>query len=65
MVEVTLAQKELLELLSHKEVRVYFEALKTVHYLATYSVGVEKVELWASRDVHNLLDALQKIVMEK
>lgn len=64
-VKITPAQKELLELLSNKEVHIYFEALKTVHYLATYCVGVEKVELWASRDVHNLLDALQKIVMEK
>ncbi|NVK53357.1 MAG: hypothetical protein HWD85_10525 [Flavobacteriaceae bacterium] len=64
-IEVTSAQKELLELLTHKEVYDYFESLKMVHYLATYCVGSEMVELSASRYTHDLLDAIQKIVIEK
>ncbi len=35
-----------------------------VHYLATYCVGTEIVELWASRYVHDLLDAIHKIALE-
>ena len=63
-IEVTSAQKELLKLLEHKEANEYFESLKMVHYLATYCVGNEIVELSASRYVHDLLDAVQKIAME-
>ena len=63
-IKVTPAQKELLELLSDKEVHEYFESLKMVHYLATYCVGNEMVELWASRCVHDLLDAVHKIALE-
>jgi hypothetical protein len=62
--KLTPAQKELLELLEHKEAEDYFESLKTVHYLATYCVGNEMVELSASRDVHDLLDVIQKISIE-
>jgi len=63
-VEVTTAQKELLKLLEHKEAKEYFESLKMVHYLATYCVGMEMVELSASRYVHDLLDVIQKISIE-
>lgn len=64
MIEVTKAQKELIELLAHKEVQEYFESLKMVHYLSTYCVKQEMVELWASRLVHDLLDIIQKIDIE-
>ena len=63
-VKVTPAQKELLELLSHKEAKDHFESLKMVHYLATYGVDSGMVELWASRDVHDLMNVIQKIVLE-
>lgn len=63
-VKVSPAQIELLELLSHKEAEDHFESLKMVHYLATYVVDNGMVELWASRSVHDLMDALQKIAME-
>ncbi len=63
-IEVTPAQKELIELLAHKEVHDYFEALKMIHYLGTYCVSTEIVELSASRIIHDLLDAIQKIVIE-
>ena len=63
-IEVTPAQKEMLELLSSKEVNDHFESLKMVHYLATYCVGNEMVELSASRNVHDLLDVIQKIALE-
>lgn len=62
--KLTPAQKELLKLLEHKEAAVNFESLKMVHYLGTYCVGTEMVELSASRYVHDLLDAVQKIAME-
>lgn len=63
-IEVTPAQKTLLELLSVKEVYDHFESLKMVHHLATYCVGSEKVDLSSSRDVHDLMDAIQKIAIE-
>ena len=63
-VKVTPAQKELLELLSTKEVKDHFESLQMVHYLATYCVRSEVVELSASRDVHDLMNSIQKIVLE-
>ena len=64
-IKVTPAQKELLELLSPKEVSDHFESLKMVHYLATYAVESGMVELWASRDVHDLMNVIQKIALEK
>ena len=63
-IKVTPAQKELLELLSVKEVKDHLESLQMIHYLATYCVGNEKVELSASRDVHDLMNAIQNIVLE-
>ncbi len=63
--KLTPAQKELLKLLEHKEASDYFESLKTIHYLGTYYVGTEMVELSASRYVHDLLDVIQKIVLEQ
>lgn len=63
-IDITPAQKELLELLIHKEVNDYFEALKMIHYLGTYCVKEGMVELWASRLVHDLLDLIQKIALE-
>jgi hypothetical protein len=65
LVEVISAQKELLKLLEHKEANDYFESLKMIHYLATYCVGNEMVELSASRYVHDLLDIVQKIAIEQ
>ena len=47
-IQVTSAQKELLRLLEHKEAPDYYESLKMVHYLATYCVAHEMVELSAS-----------------
>lgn len=63
-VSLTPAQKELLRLLEHKEASDYFDSLKKVHYLATYYVSTEIVELSASRYVHDLLDVVYKIVLE-
>ena len=62
--EITQAQKELLELLQHSEATDYFDALKKVHYLGTYCVDKDMVELEASSYVHHLLDAIQKIALE-
>jgi len=62
---ITQAQKELLNLLQHSEVDEYFESLKKVHYLGTYLIDSELVEPSASGYVHQLLDAIQKIVIEK
>ncbi|QHI37111.1 hypothetical protein IMCC3317_24890 [Kordia antarctica] len=62
--EITQAQKELLELLQHSEATDYFDSLKKVHFLGTYCVQPEMVELEASSYVHNLLDAVQKIALE-
>lgn len=45
--EITQAQKELLELLRHTEATDYFDALKKVHYLATYCVPKDMAELEA------------------
>jgi hypothetical protein len=65
IIEVTKAQKELIELLAHKEVQDYFESLKMIHYLGTYCVNEGMVELWASRLVQNLLDIMLDIVIEQ
>ena len=62
--EITQAQKELLALLQPTEATDYFDALKKVHYLGTYCVQKDMVELEASSYVHNLLDAVQKIALE-
>ncbi len=61
---ITTAQKELLDLLNTNEIHDYFDALKKVHYLGTYCVQKDMVELEASAYVHNLLDVVQKIVLE-
>ena len=63
-INLTPAQEELLKLLEHKEANDYFESLKMIHYLATYCVGAEMVELSASRYVHDLLDVVQRIAKE-
>lgn len=63
-VKVLLAQKELLDLLSHKEAKDHFEFLKMVNYLATYSVDSGMVKLWASQRVHDLMDVIQNIALE-
>jgi glutaredoxin-related protein len=64
MVEITNAQKELLNLLKHKEAEEYFLSLKKVHYLGTYCMQPDMVELAASSQVHDLLDAIQEISIE-
>ena len=61
---LTTAQKELLELLNQDNVNDYFEALKTVHYLATYCINEELVNLSASRSVQDLLDVIERITIE-
>ncbi len=58
------AQKELLELLHPKEVQSFYESLKLLHYLATYCVSTELVELSASKDVQNLINVLEGLVLE-
>lgn len=62
--EVTEAQKELLDLLKPSEVTDYFDSLKKVHFLGTYCIQPDMVELAASSYVHNLLDVIQKIALE-
>lgn len=64
-IELTPAQEELLKLLQHSEVEDYFESLKKVHYLGTYLIDSELVDISASGYVHQLLDVIQKIVLEK
>ncbi|MAD97949.1 MAG: hypothetical protein CMB99_11545 [Flavobacteriaceae bacterium] len=63
-IKVSPAQKELLELLAHKEVHGYLESLKMVHYLGTYHVKSDAAELWASGSVQNLIECIQKIANE-
>jgi len=58
------AQIELIELIKHSEVEDYFESLKRVHYLGSYLIDSEVVELSAFAYVHQLLDVIQKIVIE-
>ena len=48
-VELTPAQKELLNLLQHSEVEDYYNSLKKVHYLGTYT---QKSTLLAPRVLH-------------
>jgi hypothetical protein len=62
---LTEAQKELLALLNTNEIHDYFDALKKVHYLGTYCVQKDMVELEASAYVHQLLDVIQKIALEE
>lgn len=62
--EITQAQKELLDLLKPTEIADYFDSLKKVHFLGTYCVNKDMVELEASSYVHHLLDAVQKIALE-
>ena len=44
-VKVTPAQQKLLKLISHVEAEDYFTSLKNVHYLGTYCVDSDMVEL--------------------
>jgi len=62
--KLTPGQKELLNLLEHKDAADHFDSLKMVHYLGTYCVGTDMVELSSSSCVHDLLDAIQKIAIE-
>jgi len=64
-VEITHAQKELLNLLNHREAKDYFESIRKVHYLGTYCIESDMVELSASSQVHDLLDIIQEISIEK
>ncbi len=59
------ARKELQELLDGKEIITYYEALKKVHSLGTYFVPPEMVDLSASASIDQLLDVMQKVVMEE
>lgn len=63
-VQVTPAQKKLLKLITHVEAEDYFTSLKQVHYLGTYCVDKDMVELWQHGYVHHLLDAIQEIKQE-
>lgn len=63
-IQVTPAQQKLLKLISHVEAEDYFTSLKQVHYLGTYCVDKDMVELWQNGYVHNLLDAIQEIKQE-
>jgi len=63
-VQVTPAQKKILDLLNSKDAEDYFLSLKKVHYLGTYCMQPDMVELAASSHVHDLLDAIQKIAIE-
>jgi hypothetical protein len=63
-IQVTPAQQKLLQLISHTEAEDYFNSLKSVHYLGTYCVNKDMVELWQNGYVHNLLDVIQEIKQE-
>ena len=63
-VQVTPAQQKLLKLISHVEAEDYFTSLKQVHYLGTYCVDKDMIELWQNGYVHDLLDAIQEIKQE-
>jgi len=63
-VTVTPAQQKLLKLISHPEAEDYFNSLKNVHYLGTYCVDKDMVQLWQNGYVHSLLDAIQEIKQE-
>ena len=63
-IQVTPAQQKLLKLISHVEAEDYFTSLKNVHYLGTYCVDKDMVELWQNGYVHSLLDAIQEIKQE-
>ena len=62
--DLTQAQKELLNLLQHKEAADFFYSLKKVYYLGTYCVEKDMIELSASQYVHELLFAIQNIAIE-
>ena len=65
-VQVTPAQKKLIDLLSTSELPDYYKSVKSLHYLATYCVPeVEILELWQHGYVHKLMDAMHQIVLEK
>lgn len=59
------SRKELQELLDGKKMVAYYEALKKVNYLASYFVLPELVDLSASASIYQLLDVMQKVVMEE
>ncbi|NER12102.1 hypothetical protein GWK08_01490 [Leptobacterium flavescens] len=63
-IQLTAAQKELFELLNNREIKDYYDALKTVHYLGTYHVRNDMVDLSASRQVQDLLDVIREIAIE-
>jgi len=64
-VQVTPAQQKLLQLVTPVEAEDYFKSLKAVHYLGTYCIGADMADLPASGLVHQLIDALNDIVIEK
>lgn len=63
-IQVTPAQHQLLQLITHQEAEDYFNSLKQVHYLGTYCVNKDMVDLWQHGYVHKLLDALQELKQE-
>ncbi len=60
-----MAQQNLVALLNPTEVKDFLESLKKVHYLATYCVAEDMVELNHSGYVQLLIDALQELVCQK
>jgi hypothetical protein len=63
--QFSLAQQNLVALLSPTEVKDFLVSLKKVHYLATYCVEESMVELSHSGYVQLLIDALQELVNQK
>jgi hypothetical protein len=60
-IKVTTAQEKLLKLLSPIEAKDFVDSLKKVHYLGTYCVEKDMVELQHSSYVYLLIEAIQAI----
>lgn len=62
--ELTPAQKKLLFLFNSNQAEDYYEALKKVHFLGTYCIPSDEAELFASGQVHELLDIIYEVIIE-
>jgi len=63
-VEVTLAQKELLNLINPVEAETFATALRRIHENGTYHVDKDIINSSASYNTHLLLEVIQKIQKE-
>ncbi len=63
-VEVTLAQQELLNLITPVEAETFADALRSIHENGTYFVDEDLIDPSASLNTHLLLEVIQKIQKE-